>query len=1128
MSLSKNLSKLFLFAICSLIFSMGTVFAQGITVTGKVIDSSGQPIVGAYIVVQGTTVGTPTDMDGNYSIEVSENGVLEFSSMGYKSVIVEVKGKKKIDVTLRDDALLLSDAVVVGFGTQRKENLTGAIASVDVGKTLQARPIADVSRGLQGVVPGLTVSVGSAEVGADAVLKIRGQVGSAEGGNSPLILLDNVEIPNINLVNPEDIESISVLKDAASASIYGSKAAFGVILITSKKGAESDGIVNVSYSGNVAFQSMAKNYEMGGVDALRYTVEASERVGKTTPTGAFWLIDRSGYEAAVAWDKKYGKTLDRNDPFTYGRDWYVDDSNRKIGIRTFNPYDYLIEKCAPTHSHNISLSGSSKRTSYNASVGYLDQSGMMKTAKHDDFRRWNASARVSSQVNKFVNVHAALMFSRTQKRYAYVTSATSADVWYYMFRWGPTFPLVAQDEFGHDLRNATYETAAANTATRTINYTSANAGVTITPVKNWNINFDYTYANDEFIHNQPGYKFVAGDTWGAGIKTGETIPNEWNEFNKLGDTIPQYVLNNHQYTANGSNPDHIYRTASNSGRSTINLTTTYDLNIKDAHKLNFMLGMNAIKYDYAAHWTRKSDLMDKDNPQFGLTQGAVTEGNGSEAWESQLGFFGRINYNFKERYLLEANLRYDGTSKFPTQMQWRWYPSFSAGWRVMEESWMQWAKPVVSSLKIRGSWGMIGDQSVSNSLYVPTMGGAELDWIQDGSKLIYYGTPAAVSDNITWQDIVNMDFGFDARFLNGDLGVSFDWFQRDTKNMIVPAEGVSHTFGANAPKSNYGSLRTKGWELALDYGHKFENGLTLTAGVTVSDAKTKITAYGSTKSIDAWYVGKTYGEIWGYETVGLFGKDDFVYDNGELVTIQSKDGFQVYQPIEGIPTQGKLQNSSDFKFGPGDVRFKDKNGDGVINDGSRLVDDHGDLKVIGNSTPRYEYGINLGLNYAGFDVSVFFQGVGQRNLWGNSSMTIPGYNTGDGAMAQAIAGDFWIEDVNENARYPRAFNNANSNSTNNMQVQSGYLLDMSYFRMKNLTVGYTFPAKLMRKALISKLRIYAALENFLTFDHLHGLPIDPEEIPGYSVYNSSNYNGGRTGVGVPAFKTASLGIQLNF
>jgi TonB-linked SusC/RagA family outer membrane protein len=528
-----------------------------------------------------------------------------------------------------------------------------------------------------------------------------------------------------------------------------------------------------------------------------------------------------------------------------------------------------------------------------------------------------------------------------------------------------------------------------------------------------------------------------------------------------------------------------------------------------------------------------TQLIDYSNPQFNLATGTPTTG-GSANWESQLGFYGRLNYNYKERYLFEANIRYDGTSKFPTNLKWRWFPSFSAGWRVNEEPWMQWSKSFLSALKLRASWGTIGDQSVGNSLYVPTMGGSFNNWIIGTSKLYQFGTPGSVSATVTWQDITTLDLGFDARLFNSDFGVVFDWFGRNTENMIVPQEGIPATYGTGAPQSNFGSLRTNGVELLIDYNHRFSNGLGINLVATFSDAVTKITKYGSTNSINSWYVGKTYGEIWGYETDRLFQKSDFEYDsNGALVTMVSKDGFTVYKQKDATSaTQGKLQ-AGNFKFGPGDVKFKDLNGDGIITPGnSMIVDangnpDYGDLKVIGNSTPRYEYSFRAGLDYRGVDLSVFIQGVGKRSVWGDGFLAIPGYNSADGAMPQAIAGNFWRED-RPDAFYPAPYNLAGSSTTLNMVPQTRYLLNMAYFRIKNITIGYTLPSDLLRKVKISKVRIYAALENFFTFDHLGALPIDPEVISGYSMWNTSNYNLGRTGVGIPAFKSASVGLQLNF
>ena len=487
---------------------------------------------------------------------------------------------------------------------------------------------------------------------------------------------------------------------------------------------------------------------------------------------------------------------------------------------------------------------------------------------------------------------------------------------------------------------------------------------------------------------------------------------------------------------------------------------------------------------------------------------------------------------------MEANLRYDATSKFPDNLQWRWFPSFSAGWRASEEAFMQWMKPAVTSLKFRGSWGIIGDQTVSNSLYIPTMSTGQLNWLDEsGNKLVYVSTPSAVASNITWQDIQTVDVGLDARFLDGELGLTVDWYQRDTKNMIVPGAGVTLAFGTGAPKGNFGSLRTRGWEIALDYNHRFSNGLGINAMATLSDAETEITKYSDTRVVSDWYVGKKYGEIWGYQTERLYQKDDFVYNGDQIVTTWALNGKEVAQGTKGAKKVNKLKGdnpvyqdflqSGNFVFGPGDVKFADLNGDGLIDSGSGTVDDPGDRKVIGNSTPRYEYGFRLGADYKGFDFSVFFQGVGKLEVWGNGFLAIAGYNSSDGAMPQAIAGKYWREDRTD-AFYPRPYNLAGSNNSLNMVTQSRYLLDMSYLRMKNITIGYSIPADILRKVRMQKARIYMSLENFVTWDNLNGQPIDPEEVQGFSMFNTDNYNSGRTGVGTPTFKSLSVGIQLNF
>ena len=1114
--------------------------AQKRSVSGVIRDKATNELLpGVTVLEKGTSNGTVTNTDGRFELSVSEGATLLVSYIGMAPQELAVGNSSTINVTMESAFEELEEIVAVGYGTQKKTNLTGAVASVDM-KVLESRPVPDVGRGLQGTTPGLNVVIPSGEIGSDPIIKIRGQFGSMQGGSSPLILMDNVEIPSIQMVNPDDIESISILKDAASASIYGAKAAFGVILITTKKGAKNES-VNVSYSGNLAFQNISKKMEMAELDALEYSTLAFERVGGVV-AGAFWQITREGYDKAKIWQETYGDIVKPNDPMLYGRDWYVDASNRKIGLRTYDPYDYMVNEWTPTQTHNLSVNGKSGKTDYNMAVGYLDQTGLIKPADVDEFQRYNGSIRVGTEINDHLKVYAGAMYSKRKKSYAYANPPLNVDPWLYVYRWGPTYPFTTED--GDPLRSPAYEMEAANTAFQETNYTSMNGGFNYSPLKDWKINFDYTHANEEYTEKRPGTRFTARDTWSTPIAKNDASGNRIY-VNNAGEEVssttegamPAYRLAMSTYTAVGANPDHVYRIAQNRQWNTTNINTTYDLNFDDIHKFNFMLGMNSVSYTLGSNSSQVTQLVDYENPQFNLAYGTQTSG-GNEYWESQLGFFGRVNYNFKERYLLEANLRYDGTSKFPTDLQWRWFPSFSAGWRVNEETWMEWSESWLDAFKFRGSWGTIGDQSVPGSLYVPTMGGSQSMWMLGGAKLYQFGTPGAVSTSVTWQDITTLDLGFDARFLKNELGLSFDWYNRDTENMIVPLEGIPTTFGTIAPQINNGSLQTKGIEIQLDYAHRFKNGLGINFVATFSDAVTEITKYGSTQRIDSWYVGKTYGEIWGYETDRLYQKEDFEYGaDGKLIRVEVTNPggtkYMVNKQVDATaPTQGRLQ-AGNFYFGPGDVKFKDLDGDGFITPGNQLLTnaegkpDYGDLKVIGNSTPRYQYGLRAGADYKGIDLSVFLQGVGKRDVWGDGFLAIPGYNSSDGAMPQAIAGDFWREDRTD-AFYPAPYNLAGSSTTLNMQVQSRYLLDMSYLRIQNITLGYSLPASVLNKINTSKVRVYVSLENFFTFDKLGGLPIDPEVINGYSMWNTSNYNLSRTGVGVPTYKSASFGVQLNF
>lgn len=1142
-------------AISTLLLSSGNVIATQTTIDGSlrvteqlqtqivyglVVDVNGEPVIGASVVEKGTTNGGITDINGKFTLNVKPGSTLQISFVGYQTQ--EIKATKTVKVVLKEDSELLSEVVVVGYGTQKKANLTGAVATVDVNKTLDSRPIADIGRGLQGSVPGVNITIPTGEIGSDPLIKIRGQIGSISGNNTPLILLDNVEIPSIQMVNPNDVQSISVLKDAASSSIYGSKAAFGVILITTKSGAQTDKF-EVSYSNNFSWQDPAKSIEIGGIEALQYTLDAQINRGEPMPAGGFWRISPESLEKAIEWQKQYGGKVKWNDPVVYGRDWYYDGKD-KYGYRLYDAAKAMVRNWAPTMSHNLSVNGKSGKTSYNIGLGYLDQSGMSKTAKKDDFKRYNASVSVTSELNKYLTVRASSIYSDRNKRYPGIGN-TSADPWLYMYRWSPLFPM-GVTEHGNPLKEPSYEMAASNTDNLQNKYYNVNLGFTLNITKNWDVKFDYTYDRQTSETNSSVTQYEAGATWyapTAWIENGSQVfVNEQGERVDTGG-MPAYRFPVEKYyNSSGPGASQVGYQNKSVDNNTFNIYTTYNLQLgaEKEHAFKFMVGMNRVTSKWSLHKGWKTNLIDLTNPQFPLASGDQFI-EGDRNWEAQLGFFGRLNYSFEDRYFLEANIRRDGSSKFPKNLQWRWFPSFSAGWVFTNESFMKPVENILSFGKFRASWGSIGDQTVSNTLYKAILADGQSSWLDgSGNKMPLYGTPSLVDSDISWQEIETLDFGVDLRFFKNKFGVTFDWYRRDTKNMIIEGESLPVTLGATAPKGNYGSLRTKGWELSADFTHRFSNGLGINVMASISDATTYITKgadyltpWEDRKLGTTYSTGRRYGDIYGFVTDRLFQKEDFVYGaDGQIekiTVIYNGTAHTTNKQSSPYPVyQVHYEDNNKLIFAPGDVKFVDLDGDGYITPGTGTNGNPGDQTVIGNSTPRYEYSFRLGADYKGIDFSIFFQGIGKRQIWGSGQLAIPGYNAKEGALPKTFTTDYWTEERTD-AFYPRAWNLGGSNTGFSMQKQSRYLLDMSYLRIKNITLGYTFPENLLSKVYISKARLYMSLENFFTFDKLNGLPIDPEAISGYSMFRSdSNYNLGRTGMGTPVFKTLSCGVQLTF
>jgi len=1103
------------------------------------VSGPGGPLSGVSVTIVGTSTSTSTDVNGRFKISAPKGSKLRFSNVGYESQEVVVGERGVIDITLKDLNESLEEVVVVGYGQQKKAHLTGAVSSVNVEKAMGGRPISDAGRGLQGVVPGLSVVVPSGEVGSDARLRIRGQVGSVNGGSDPLILVDNVEVPSLMVVNPNDIENISVLKDAASASIYGAKAAFGVVLITTKKGAKTD-MNRVTYSNNLSWQTPFKKIELAGVEGLEYTVDAQENMKAAGAAGGFWRVDRNSLEKIREWQQKYGGVIGNDDPVIYGRDW-IWDGTQKFGYRLYDPVATMVKDRPFSHLHNLGVNGKSGKTSYNMSVGYFGQQGMMKSAKHDDYRRLNATLNVSTEISKMLTMRGGMMYSDGTKRYPNSNNSAGfgADPWLYLFRWSRLFPIGVQEN-GKNFIDPAYTAATSTDAISNKKYLNLNLGTTLNLTKDWDIQADYSYSTQNNGLQTSVIPMRAKTSW-YGV-------DPWRDSD--GNQI--FVDENGNIVDNGGMPayefpmtDYVLPSASyyaqnayNSKKHTFNGFSTYRLNLNNDHQFKFMVGMNLVTNDWNSFRAQRNGVFNYENPQFDFTNGEQFA-SGTRDWDSAIGFFGRINYTFRDKYLFEANLRRDATSLASDNMRWTWYPSFSGGWVISKEKFMESLNPVLSFAKLRGSWGSIGDQSISNGLYAPLLYSSTSYWVGgNGMQVTNIGTPRLVKDGLTWQDIEHLNIGADLRFFNNKLGVTAEWFQRETNNMIVGGEALPATLGAAAPLGNYGNLRTRGWELELDFNHRFENGLGLNLNANLSDASTFITKsadwntpWADRSLATTFSTGRRYGEVYGFVTDRLFQKEDFVYDdNGKFVqtniiyngtskrtNVLAGDN-PVYQTYFEDGNQTLL-------ISPGDVKFVDVNGDGYIDAGKNTNGDAGDRVVIGNITPRYQFGFRVGADWKGFDLAVFLQGVGSRKIWGSGQLAIPGYYAKEGAMPKTIAENYWREDRTD-AFYPRAWNLNGADEGFVMRTQSRYMLNMAYLRIKNITFGYTVPKSVLDRAKLSSARIFISLENVFTFDKLRGLPIDPETISGYSMLKDSNYNLGRTGTSNPTFKSASIGVQI--
>lgn len=1055
-------------------------FAQKQTIKGAVYDSSNIPIIGASVLVKGTSNGTITNLDGEFTLFSESDETLVVSYIGYKTQEILASLNTTLVIILEEDTEVLDEVVVVGFGTQKKVNLTGSVGIAD-GKELESRPVMSATQALQGLVPGLQITTTTGELDKDMSINIRGSGTIGEGSSSsPLVLIDGME-GSLSTVNPQDIESISVLKDAAASSIYGSRAPFGVILVTTKTG--KAGKISVNYNNSFRLSQPINLPEaMDSYTFANYFNSAFINNGD----GQFFKDDvmqnMLDYQAGLlktnlpaSSNGQWGKP--DFDPFTNAyanTDWYKEVYKSEVF----------------SQEHNVSLTGGSEKINYYASFNYLGQSGLLRHGE-DGLDRLNFTAKMNTTITDWMKFNYIMRFTRTDN-YRPTYFGDSFYDYFGRMTW-PNLPVYDPNGFYYDNGvangNPAQNMAEGGDRNATVDRHYYQGALILEPIKNWITHVELNYS----------------------------IMN--SNVKEL--SLPKY---NHDVNGNlidTKKDSYLYQDHKKENYLNLNIYTEYSHSFLENHNMKIMAGFQAeeMKQDFFS--VQKYGVMINGLPEFDLTTGSDGKGNakttgvkGNHNEWATAGFFGRLNYDYKGRYLAEINYRYDGTSRFRRGSRWQSSPSFSAGWNIANEEFWEPFLDISNMLKLRFSYGQLGNQNTT--AWYPTyrlmnLGAYNGTWLNGGVKPNTSSVGSLVSTSLTWEKIRTWDVGLDFGLFNNRLTGTFDYYVRFTDNMVGPALELPEILGIDVPNTNNCDLKTQGWELALNWRDRLKNGLGYSIGLSVSDAVTYIESYpgNTTNSIDSYLAGRKMGEIWGFETIGIAKSDQEMQDHLAKVGGQSFGS----------------------KWSAGDIMYANIDGKPGITDGARTLDDHGDLRVIGNDTPRYFFGIDLNADWKGFDFRCFFQGVMKRDYWQSSGHFWGVFNGVWRSRGYKEHEDYFRGEpiglpgheiaANLDSYYPRPI--VDIGTSNNQRVQTRYLLNASYIRLKNIQIGYTLPDSWMQKIGLSKCRVFISGENLWTGTGLSNL-FDPETISGGNSNSGSQTY--RAGNAYPLSKTWSFGLSI--
>lgn len=1050
-----------------------SVLQQAQTISGRVTDSSGEPLPGVTVLIKGTTQGAITDFNGNYTISnVPGDATLQFSFVGMKTQEILAASRSSINVEMKEDAIGIEEVVAIGYGTMKKANLTGAVDQVS-GAVLEQRPISNITQGLQGVIPNLTITLADGKPTRASSYKVRGASSIGQGG-SALVLIDGVE-GDPALLNPNDIEDVSVIKDAASAAIYGSRGAFGVILIMTKSASKEKTEVSYDYSLGIKSPTTIPDFVTDGYTFASMFNEAFANYKGRVP---------SSINKTQPFSLDYLAELKRRKENPESSDWGIDSNGNYVYYGSTDWMKALYKDRLLSRDHNISISGSNKKVSYYISGRYNTQDGLFRY-NSDDYKMYNFRAKGTIELADWIRIENNTEYAR-RLYHQPLNVGEGGGIWQNISSEGHPTSLI----FNPD---ATLTYSAAYTVGDFI-YGKNGEDQSIESLRN-TTTFKTNFFNDKLR--------VIGD-FSLYMKNDNRFRRRVQVPYSRKPGVIEYV---------GTQYNDITDTHAHSEYLATNIYGEYENTFNQVHYVKIMTGFNYEERTWNRNVAQKNGILFEDAEDISLAIGEnIAVDGGYYKWKVA-GQFYRLNYIFKDKYLFEFNGRLDASSKFPLDQRSAFFPSASAGYRLSEEPFWNLNDNFFSDLKLRASYGALGNGNISPYTYLELFNTSLSSRVLDGIRPNVTRQPTIIPDGLTWETSRTTNFGLDAGFLSGKLRLNGDMYERITEDMYTKGLPVPAIFGAAVPKGNYADMKTVGWELSISWNDKFNlrsKPLNYRVHFVMADNHSEITKYNNPeKKIGDYYEGMQLGEIWGFEVEGLF-KDE--------------------EDIATHADQSYIRVSEQTGVEPGDIKFKDLNNDGEINIGTNRVSNPGDRKVIGNSLPRFTFGFNVNADWNNFFFSAFFQGVGKQDWFpaNESSFFWGQYMRPYNKVPKWQLGKIWTED-NTDAYLPKYRGYVGGWSNELDWASDRYMQNVWYVRLQNVQFGYDLPKSLLSRIdFVSKVRIYFSGENLWNWSPLYRLTRDFDVANiGGSDPDITNANGGDAH-NYPLLKAYTFGLSVKF